>query len=85
MLPEDASIALEKVYNLGREERTKRGLAGRQWAQSEEAKMTAVAMSDNIAESIEETFENFKPRAKYEVIKDRPRQVKKVNHKLIGY
>ena len=83
--PEDASIALEKVYNLGREERTKRGLAARNWAQSEEAKMTAVAMSDNIAESIEETFENFKPRAKYEVIKDRPRQVKKVNHKLIGY
>ena len=83
--PEDAAVALEKVYNLGKEERTKRGLAGRKWAQSDEAKMTAAAMSDNIAESIEETFENFKPRAKYEVIKDRPRQVKKVNHKLIGY
>ena len=83
--PEDASIALEKVYNLGKEERTKRGLAGRKWAQSEEAKMTATAMSDNIVESIEETFKSFKPRAKYEVIKDRPRQIKKVNHKLIGY
>ena len=83
--PEDASKAIKKVYDLGKEERDRRGLAGREWAMSKEASMTSKLMTDNIIESIDETLEKFIPRPSYEIHKDRSREVKYIEHKLIGY
>src|SRR6056300_522562 len=48
--PEDAAEAIKKVYDLGKEERARRGLAGREWAMSKEASMTSKLMTDNIIE-----------------------------------
>ena len=83
--PEDAAKAILKVYNLGKHERTKRGLAGREWAMSDEAKMTSDKMTLNIIEGIDKTIDSFIPRPSYEVHLVENREVKKVNHKLTGY
>ena len=83
--PEDAATAIKKVYDLGAEERTKRGLAGREWALSEEAQMSSSAMCENVVESITETFNKFEPRPPFEIHKAGPRPSKHINHKLTGY
>jgi glycosyltransferase involved in cell wall biosynthesis len=83
--PEDAAEAIKKVYELSKEERTKRGLAGREWAQSDEAQMSSTKMTENIMKTMEEGFENFTPRPKYEIHKIGPIQKNRVVHKLTGY
>lgn len=83
--PEDAAEAIAEVYNLGEEERTKRGLAGREWAMSKEAKMSADSMVENITQAIDETLEKFIPRPAYEVHKSEARKSKYVEHKITGY
>ena len=83
--PDDAAEAIAEVYNLGQEERTKRGLAGREWAMSKEAKMSADFMVKNITEAIDETLEKFIPRPAYEVHKSEARKSKYVEHKITGY
>lgn len=83
--PEDAAQAIKKVYELPIHVRTKYGLEGREWAMSDEAKMSAKAMVENISEGIDETFEKFIPRPAYEVHKAEPRERKYVEHKITGY
>ena len=83
--PEDVAKAIKAVYDLSPEERKERGLAGREWAMSKEAKMTGEAMSNTIAECMDEAFRKFIPRPRYEVIKTEPRKSKKVKHKLYNY
>jgi hypothetical protein len=79
----DVAKAIENVYNLPKEERLKRGQAGREWVTSEEAMMTADNMGRNVIEAIDTTLTNFKPRKKFELIKieDLPR--KAARHKLV--
>ena len=83
--PEDVAKAIKAVYDLSPEERKERGLAGREWAMSDEAKMTGEAMSQNIADAMEEAFENFIPRPRYEVIKSEPVESAIIKHKLYNY
>lgn len=83
--PEDVANSIKAVYDLSPEERKERGLAGREWAMSDEARMTGEAMSETIIECMEETFEKFVPRPRYEVIPSRSKKSKKVNHKLYNY
>ena len=83
--PEEVAQALEVVYDMGPEERNRRGLAGREWALSEEAGFTAKQMSDRIAEAIDETLENFVPRPRYDLLKVEERPSKLIKHKLTGY
>ena len=80
---EDIASAIEKGYNLTPEERAKRGRAGREWTTSDEAKMTAKAMSQNIIDVIEETLEKFTPRDKFDFIKVEDTAPDYVEHKLI--
>ena len=82
---EDAAQALLKVYNLGKEERERRGEEGRKWACSDEAKFTAQHMSNSVIEILDRGFDKFTPRTSYDffTVKERPR--KNVKHKLIGY
>lgn len=79
----DIAKAIENVYNLPKEERRRRGQAGREWVTSEEAMMTADNMGRNVIEAIDTTLTNFKPRKKFELIKveDLPR--KAARHKLV--
>jgi len=83
--PEDAAEAFKKVYELGKEERDRRGLVGREWAMSDEAGMSATNMAKAVSEAIDETFEKFEPRPLYEIHKAGPRESKYVEHKITGY
>ena len=65
---EDAAKQIRKVYDLGPEERDKIGKKGREWALSDEAGFTAEKMSKRIIESIDELFDTWNPREKYELI-----------------
>jgi len=66
---EDGAIALMKVYKMGPEERERRGLAGREWAMSNEAGFTAERMGERFIENLEVLFENWKPQPRFSVIK----------------
>jgi len=80
---EDASKQIRKVYDLSPEERDKRGKKGREWALSDEAGFTAVKMSNKVIEAIDELFNTWKPREKYELI-DTNTNIKKIQtHALI--
>jgi glycosyltransferase involved in cell wall biosynthesis len=65
---EDIADALEYVYLLNKEERQRRGLAGRTWAMSDESGMSADSMAINMIKSIRTCFETFKPRAPFDLI-----------------
>jgi len=66
---EDAAIALMKVYKLGPEERRRRGLAGREWAMSDEAGFTAEKMGERFIKNIDTLVEKWKPQPRFTVIK----------------
>lgn len=83
--PEDAANALLEVYNLGKEERIKRGLEGREWATGDEARFTADKMTASIVNIVDETIETFEPRSKYDIHKIGPRPDRYVSHKLLDY
>jgi glycosyltransferase involved in cell wall biosynthesis len=83
--PEDAALAIEKMYNYSKEEREEIGRAGYDWALGDEANMTAEKMSNRVIEVLDKGFENFKPRQSFDfyTIEDRP--AKYIEHKLTGY
>ena len=83
--PEDAAKALYDVYNLGEEERKQRGLAGREFVLSKESGFSAESMSDNIIKCVDEGFEKFKPRPKYDIQIVGNRTKKTVKHRLVNY
>ena len=80
---DDIAKAIETVYNIPKEERDVRGRAGRTWAKSDEARMSAAMMCQNVIESIEETFVKFKPRPRFELIKVIDRKPDFIKHKLV--
>ena len=83
--PEDVANAIKTVYELGPDERKKRGLKGREWALSDEAGFTAKVMADRVGKTIEEGFKKFKPRPKFEIIKAGKIPSKYVKHKILNY
>ena len=62
---EDAGEALLEWYKVGPEERERCGDVGRQWAFSDDAKMTSKHLCDLFTDGIETTFKKWKPREKY--------------------
>ena len=66
---EDAAIALMKVYKMDPKERTRRGLAGREWAMSNEARFTAEGMGERIIENIDKLLTEWKPQPRFTVTK----------------
>ena len=66
---EDAAIALMKVYKMGPEERTRRGMAGREWVLSDESGFTAKRMGQGFINNINNLLEEWKPQPRFRVIK----------------
>lgn len=81
--PEDVANALKTVYDLGAEERTRRGKLAREWAMSDESGMSARQMCVNVISAMDETFEEFIPRSRFDVHKVVDRPKKYITHKLI--
>ncbi len=65
---EEAGEQLLKLYRMGREERKRRGLAGREFALNE-GMFTAEKMGELFIDHINKTLENFTPRERYLVVK----------------
>ena len=78
----DVAKAIKEVYDLDPQERAKRGNAGREWVLSQEAKMSAETMCQNVVECIDQTFETFEPRKSFELTKIEKLPRKKIVHKL---
>lgn len=83
--PEDVATAILNVYSLDPEERSKRGMKGREWVTSEEAQMTGELMSNNIIRVMDEGFKSFKPRPAFDLIKVDTLESNYITHKLTGY
>jgi hypothetical protein len=79
----DVAKAIEEVYNLSPEERRERGMAGRDWVTSEESMMSAKNMCKNVVSSVEKTFETWKPKKRFELIKIEKLPRKQIKHKLV--
>jgi glycosyltransferase involved in cell wall biosynthesis len=79
----DAAKGLIEVFEMSKEERNRRGMLGREWVTSDEAMMTAENMAKNMADCINETLANFKPRKPYTFIKVEELPKKKLRHKLV--
>ena len=80
---EDAAEQIMNVYNLGKEERTARGLKGREWALSDEAGFTGEKMGQRVIKTLDTLFETWKPREKYEFINVNEVKDKTIPHKLV--
>lgn len=78
--PLDVAYAIKYWYDKTPEERKEAGRLAREWVTGDEAQMSARKMCDNIINSLEQTFEKFVPRPRYEVIKTdsvKPRYIDK--------
>ena len=80
---EDAAERLMEVYNLSNEEREKRGLAGMEWATSEEAGFTSKHQANRFIKATDQLFNTWKPREKYELVNANEYAKPVLNHKLI--
>ena len=80
---EDAMERLIEVYNLDPEDRKQRGLKGREWAISDEAGFTSKHQAKRVINAIDELFETWKPREKYELINANEYNGRFLNHKII--
>jgi glycosyltransferase involved in cell wall biosynthesis len=80
---EDISKQMIKLYNMGDIERKERGLKGREWATSDEAGFTSEKMSNRIIEGIDELFNTWEPRKKFEFLKDTDFEPRTLNHSII--
>jgi len=78
----EVAQAIEQVYNLPKSIRESKGMKGREWVISSEAKMTSPHMCENVIETIEETFTTFKPRPSFQFIEVKDIPKKQIRHKL---
>ena len=81
--PEDAAIQIKKLYDMGREKRKLLGLKGREWAISEEAGFTGELMGKCVINTIDELFDTWSPREKFELINANKFIEDTIEHELI--
>ena len=80
---EDACDRIKEVYNLPPEERKRRGMKGREWALSDEAGFDSTHQAKRVIDAINELFDIWTPREKYELINANEYKGKFLNHKII--
>ncbi len=66
---EDAAITLMKTYKMGKEERLRRGMAGREWVMSDESMCTGTNMGINFINNLDVLFDKWEPQPRYHLIK----------------
>ena len=80
---EDAAKQIQAVYELPKTERKAKGLKGREWALSDEAGFTGEKMGARIIETLDDLFDTWTPREKFELINTKNIQKRVLNHKLV--
>ena len=80
---EDAAKRIREVFDLSSEERKRIGLEGMKWATGNEAGFTSKIMGERIIEGMDELFNTWTPREKYEFFKDTDIEKRSLKHKLI--
>lgn len=65
---EDASKGLLEIYNMGKEERNRRGLEGQKWVLGEESGMSAPEVCKGFVKAVDVLFETWKPKNKFELV-----------------
>ena len=80
--PKEASERMMELYKMGNDERERIGKLGQEWALSDEAGFTSEKMSNKIIEATDLLFETWKPRKKYEFLKDTDYEKRILPHKL---
>ena len=78
----DAATAIMEVYELGAEERERRGKLAHEWVTSEESGMSASNMCKNVITHVDEVLAIWKPKPKFEFIKTEKLKRKHLRHKL---
>ena len=66
---EDAAVALMKTYKMGKEERLRRGMKGREWIMSDESMFTATNMGVNFIENLDVLFDKWEPQPRFHLVK----------------
>jgi glycosyltransferase involved in cell wall biosynthesis len=79
---EDAATQISNVYALGREMRKELGKTGRHWAVNE-AGFTGEAMGENAINAIDQLFNTWIPRVKYELINVNDVKEDTIDHKFV--
>lgn len=79
----DVADAIQRAYEMPKEEREQRGKAAREWVTSEESMMSAKNMGKNIIRCVNKTFENFSPRSNFDLIKTEKVARKYVKHPIV--
>ena len=86
---EDTAEAIKHLYELGSEEREKRGRAGHDWAVGDEAGFTAAKMGERFIEALDEAYSKWKnnPRERAELIQitNETGTVSRVDYNPIAY
>jgi hypothetical protein len=80
---EDAAERIKEAYEMSREERTQRGLKGREWATGDEAGFTGEKMGQRIIQNLDTLFSTWKPRKNFELINTKNTEKRILNHKLV--
>lgn len=80
--PFDAAKAIGVLYDMSPSFRKDAGFIGRTWLLSDEAKMSAEKMCDNIINSIDQVFAEWEPRESHQIIKIDKRKKRHVKYPI---
>ena len=72
-----------ELYKMGNDKRKEIGKAGMEWALGDEAGFTSEKMSGRIIEGMDELFDTWVPREKFEFLKDTDFEKRVLKHKII--
>lgn len=81
--PEDATERIMELYNMTREERKALGLAGHEWAMSDEAGFTSQHQAERVIKNLDKLFKTWTPRKHFELINVNEVKEDKLPHKLL--
>ena len=66
---DDFADALKGLYDMGDEERERRGKLGYEWVNSDESMMSSDWLAKNFIDHMEEAYKNWTPRERYKMYK----------------
>ncbi len=79
----DVVDQIMKLYKMDDKKRKSIGKKGYEWATSDEAGFTSEKMTEKVIDGFEELFQTWKPREKYNFLKDTDYEKRVLPHKLV--